>query len=256
MAHTALVTGAASGLGFATAEALIQAQFSVALLDSQPQTLALALQQLIRTYPAAKAMAYVADVTSETAVAEALAKINTDLGIPSVIVNCAGILRASRTVGKQGPMPLSEYEQVIRINLIGTFNVIRLSVANMQSLPTDKNGERGVIINTSSIAAFEGQIGQAAYSASKAGVAGMTLPLAREFSTLGIRVMAIAPGLMETPMLKTLSSSAQTALNQSTLFPKRLGKPTEFATLVLSIVNNPLLNGEIIRLDGGIRLSV
>ena len=254
--HIALITGGASGLGFAAAQRLTEAGYALALLDMQPEILKMSVEKLNAAVPGAKIMACTVDVTSETDISKALSEIKTNFGIPNVVVNCAGILRAKRTVGKQGPMPLSEYEQVIRVNLIGTFNVIRLTVAEMQSLPIDDTGERGVIINTSSIAAFEGQIGQAAYSASKAGVAGMTLPLAREFSSLGIRVMAIAPGLMETPMLATLSEPAQAALKASTLFPKRLGKPAEFAGLVLHIVENPLLNGAVVRLDGGIRLSV
>lgn len=253
--HIACITGAASGLGFATAEKLATAGYAVALLDRQADSLALAATTLRETIPHAQVITCTADVTSETEVSKAFKEIKANFGIPTTIVNCAGILQAKRTVGKQGPIPLAEYEQVIRVNLIGTFNVIRLAVAEMQYAVPNEFGERGVIINTSSIAAFEGQVGQAAYSASKAGVAGMTLPLAREFSTMGIRVMAIAPGLIETPMLGTLSPAAQAALQASTLFPKRLGEPAEFAALVLHIIDNALLNGEVIRLDGGIRLS-
>jgi NAD(P)-dependent dehydrogenase (short-subunit alcohol dehydrogenase family) len=252
--YTACITGAASGLGFATAYRLAEAGFSVALLDIEAESLGVATNKIKQAMKNAKIMACTVDVSDEHAVTKALAEMEAQLGIPNVLVNCAGILRPKRTIGKHGPMPLSEYEQVIRVNLIGTFNMIRLTAAKMQTLAANESGERSVIINTSSIAAFEGQIGQAAYSASKAGVAGMTLPLAREFSTVGIRVMAIAPGLMETPMLSTLSEGAQSALKSSTLFPKRLGKPSEFAALVLHIIENPLLNGEVIRLDGGIRL--
>jgi NAD(P)-dependent dehydrogenase (short-subunit alcohol dehydrogenase family) len=252
----ACVTGAASGLGFATAERLVEVGFSVALIDIQAESLQKAVNKIKQAMPKANIMACTADVCDEVAIQTALGEIKAAIGIPTVLVNCAGILRAKRVVGKQGPMPLSEYTQVIQINLIGTFNMIRLVAAEMQMLTPDDTGARGVIINTSSIAAFEGQIGQAAYSASKAGVAGMTLPLAREFSTMGIRVMAIAPGLMETPMLGMLSATAQTALNASTLFPKRLGKPIEFARLVQHIIENPLLNGSVIRLDGGVRLSI
>ncbi len=252
----ACITGAASGLGFETAKKLTEVGFFVALLDIQAEPLQKAVNKIKQTLPQAKIMACTTDVCDETTIKTALETIKARLGIPTVLVNCAGILGAKRVIGKQGPMPLSEYAQVIQINLIGTFNMIRVIAAEMQTLTPDNTGARGVIINTSSIAAFEGQVGQAAYSASKAGVIGMTLPLAREFSTMGIRVMAIAPGLMETPMLDRLPTNVQTALKASHLFPKRLGQPTEFAALVLHIIENPFLNGTVIRLDGGVRLSI
>jgi NAD(P)-dependent dehydrogenase (short-subunit alcohol dehydrogenase family) len=189
-------------------------------------------------------------IGAQTAI-DAVAKAH---GPARILVNCAGIGPAKRIVGRDGPMPLEDFERVIRINLIGTFNMMRLAAAGMQGIePID--GERGVIVSTASIAAFDGQIGQSAYSSSKGGVAALTLPAAREFSQFGIRVMAIAPGIFGTPMLKALPQEAQDSLGASVPFPKRLGEPREFAALVMHIVRNGYLNGEVIRLDGALRMA-
>ena len=176
-------------------------------------------------------------------------------GPARILVNCAGVGTAKRIVGREGPMPLADYERVIRINLIGTFNMMRLVAAAMQAVEPLPDGERGVIVSTASVAAFEGQIGQAAYASSKGGVAALTLPAAREFSQFGIRVLAIAPGIFGTPMLKALPQEVQDSLGASVPFPKRLGEPREFAALVLHCVHNGYLNGEVIRLDGALRMA-
>ncbi len=171
------------------------------------------------------------------------------------MINCAGIGPAKRIVGREGPQPLADYERVIRVNLVGTFNMMRLVAAAMQPLDAFADGERGVIVSTASVAAFEGQIGQAAYSSSKGGVAALTLPAAREFAQWGVRVMAIAPGIFGTPMLRALPQEAQDSLGAAVPFPKRLGEPNEFAALVMHIVRNGYLNGEVIRLDGALRMA-
>jgi len=171
------------------------------------------------------------------------------------LINCAGVGPAKRIVGRDGPMPLEDYEKVIRVNLIGTFNMMRLVAAAMQPLELLPEGERGVIVSTASVAAYEGQIGQAAYSSSKGGVAALTLPAAREFATFGVRVLAIAPGIFSTPMLRALPQDVQDSLGASVPFPKRLGNPSEFAALVMHCICNSYLNGEVIRLDGAIRLA-
>ncbi len=246
--HAAIVTGAASGLGAETAAALARAGAKVALLDVN--------------LDAAKAMAdkiggiaIRCDVTSSDNAVAALAQAKEQHGVARILVNCAGVGPAKRMVGRDGPMPLSDFERVIAINLIGTFNMMRLASADMQALDPLADGERGVIVSTASVAAFEGQIGQTAYAASKGGVAALTLPAARELSQFGIRVMAIAPGIFGTPMLKALPQAAQDSLGASVPFPKRLGEPREFADLVLNIVRSGYLNGEVIRIDGALRMA-
>jgi NAD(P)-dependent dehydrogenase (short-subunit alcohol dehydrogenase family) len=195
------------------------------------------------------------DVTSSDDVARAVSHVQERFGSIHIVVNCAGIATAERVIGRQGPLPLERFARVIQINLIGTFNVIRLTAALMMQNTPNAEGERGVIINTASVAAFEGQIGQPAYAASKAGVAGMTLPIAREFASHGIRVVAIAPGVFATPMVADLPEPAQQALGAAIPFPKRLGRPEEYAALARHIVENVMLNGETIRLDGALRMG-
>ena len=232
----ALVTGGSSGLGLATARALQAAGATVTIADLAPAPDGFAFART--------------DVRSETDVQAAIDATEN----LRIVVNCAGVATPGRTVGKAGPLALETYETVIAINLVGTFNVIRLAAARMMHL--DPIGEeRGVIVNTASVAAFDGQVGQAAYSASKAGVAGMTLPLAREFAPQLIRVMTIAPGIFETPMMASLPQEAQDSLAAQVPHPSRLGKPAEYAALVQHIVENPMLNGETIRLDGAIRMA-
>ena len=245
--HAAVVTGGASGLGAATAAELARAGVKVACLDVNLDG-ARAVAEKIGGY------AVQCDVTNAEQSAAALAQARAKHGAARILINCAGVGPAKRIVGRDGPMPLEDYERVIRINLIGTFNMLRLAAAAMQGVePID--GERGVIVSTASIAAFDGQIGQSAYSSSKGGVAALTLPAAREFSQFGIRVMAIAPGIFGTPMLKALPQEAQDSLGASVPFPKRLGEPQEFAALVVHIVRNGYLNGEVIRLDGALRMA-
>jgi NAD(P)-dependent dehydrogenase (short-subunit alcohol dehydrogenase family) len=244
----ALVTGGASGLGLATVEALVADGAKVVVLDlpsSDGKAVADRLGDGVVFAPG--------DVTSEESVTAALDAAE-GLGRLRVVVNCAGVGNAHRTLGKNGPFPLDLFRRIVEINLIGSFNVIRLGAQRIAAGdPVD--GERGVIVNTASAAAFDGQIGQAGYSASKAGVAGMTLPIARDLASLQIRVMTIAPGLFATPMLAGLPQEAQDSLGKQVPHPSRLGKPSEYAQLVLSIVHNPMLNGETIRLDGAIRMA-
>jgi NAD(P)-dependent dehydrogenase (short-subunit alcohol dehydrogenase family) len=231
---SALVTGGASGLGLATARALREAGARVVTLDLSGADVS-------------------GDVTVEADV-QAAVDAASALGPLRIVVNCAGIATPGRTVGRDGPLPLDTFDRVLRVNLLGTFNVVRLAAARM-SLESAIGEERGVIVNTASVAAFDGQIGQAAYAASKAGVAGMTLPLAREFASHLIRVMCIAPGIFETPMMAGLPPESQASLGAQVPHPSRLGKPEEFAALVQHIVENPMLNGETIRLDGAIRMQ-
>jgi len=247
----AIVTGGASGLGLATARLLASAGARVAVVDIDGEAAMRAAGTL-----GSDALAARCDV-SDAAQGEALViDLAKRLGRARILVNCAGVGPAKRVVGKSGPMPLADFTQVIAVNLIGTFNMIRLVGAEMSTLePLNVDGERGVIINTASVAAFDGQIGQAAYSASKGGVAALTLPVAREFARFGIRVMTIAPGIFETPMLRALPEAAQQSLGASVPFPKRLGTPDEYAALVRHIVENPMLNGEVIRLDGALRMA-
>ncbi|HET6183060.1 MAG TPA: SDR family NAD(P)-dependent oxidoreductase [Acetobacteraceae bacterium] len=245
--QAALVTGGASGLGAATAEALTKAGAKVAILDrneAQAREVAARLGGL----------AFGCDVADAAAAATAVAAAGAAHGPARVLVNCAGIGTAGRIVGRDGPLPLDAFERVIRVNLIGTFNLLRLAAAEMSALPALDEGERGVIVNTASIAAFDGQIGQAAYAASKAGVAGLTLPAARELARVGVRVVTIAPGLIETPMFNGLPDEIRAALAASVPFPARLGLPGEYAALVLHIIANRYLNGETIRLDGALRM--
>jgi len=247
----AVVTGGASGLGEATVRALHARGANVAILDlpsSKGSEVAASLGD--------RALFTPADVTDEDAVTEALASAVSSFGGLRACVNCAGIGSAARTLDKEGsPFPLRVFRKTIEINLIGTFNVLRLAAAHMAKNDPDTTGERGVVVNTASIAAFEGQIGQAAYSASKGGIVGMTLPIARDLAKLGIRVCTIAPGLFATPLLMSLPEPAREALGAGIPFPPRLGEPPEYAALALQIVENPMLNGETIRLDGALRMQ-
>jgi len=244
----ALVTGGGSGLGAATASALVAGGAKVALLDVNK---AAADEHAERI----GALAVACDVADAAAAEAAIAAARARHGAARILVNCAGVAAARRIVGRDGPMPLAEFERIIRINLIGTFNMVRLAAADMTGLAPLEDGERGVIVSTASVAAFEGQIGQAAYSASKGGVAAMTLPAAREFAQHGVRVLAIAPGLFETPMMNTLTEEARRSLSEAVPFPHRLGQPREYAELVVDCVRNRYLNGEVIRLDGALRMA-
>lgn len=245
----AIVTGGASGMGAATARRLAEAGAKVALFDvNQAQ-----VEQVAKEIGG---LGLVCDVTNEASVQAALASAAEKHGAARICVNCAGIVHSRRMVNKEGPMPLEEYWRVLNINVVGTFNVMRLAAAAMFPLPTlGESGERGVIINTASVAAYEGQIGQTAYSASKGAIVGMTLPAARELSSFGIRVMTIAPGLVDTPMFAKLTPETRAALAEMVPFPKRLAKPTEYAQLAQHIIENEMLNGEVIRLDGAIRMQ-
>jgi NAD(P)-dependent dehydrogenase (short-subunit alcohol dehydrogenase family) len=244
----AIVTGGASGLGGATASALAAKGAKVAIFDRNAELGEKKAKEL--------GGIFVNVDVSDAASAEAGVKTVVEkLGIPRVAVNCAGIGRAGRTISKTGPMPLQDFEVVIKVNLIGTFNIIRLVAAEMAKGEPLAGGERGVIINTASVAAFDGQIGQAAYSASKGGVVGMTLPIARDLSSMGVRVCTIAPGLFNTPMMASLPDEAKKSLGAMVPFPPRLGDPAEYGQLAMAIVENPMLNGETIRLDGAIRLA-
>lgn len=251
---TAIVTGGASGLGEATVRLLASQGANVLILDLN-EVAGSALEQELS--PNAKFVK--TDVADEFQVQNAIDSAIKFFGSIHIIVNCAGIAPANKIVGKTdgvyGPHALSLFEKTIRINLVGTFNVIRLAAFAMEKNTPDEQGERGVIINTASVAAYDGQMGQVAYAASKGGVVSMTLPIARDLARSGIRVMAIAPGLFETPMLLGLPEEARISLGQQIPFPPRLGKPSEYAALVKSIIENPMLNGEVIRLDGAIRMG-
>jgi NAD(P)-dependent dehydrogenase (short-subunit alcohol dehydrogenase family) len=246
--HAAIVTGGGSGLGAATAVMLASAGAKVALLDVNMD----AAQAHAKTIGGIAVKCDVSDAASaEAAVKEANAK----LGTARILLNCAGVGTPKRIVGRDGPMPLGDYEKVIRINLIGTFNVLRLFAADCSKSDPLAEGERGVIVNTASVAAYDGQIGQAAYASSKGGVVGLTLPAARELAQFGIRVCTIAPGIFLTPMLLGLSDEVQQSLAASVPFPKALGKPEEYASLARHIIENRYLNGETIRLDGSLRMA-
>ena len=246
----ALVTGGASGLGLATVRRLHDAGASVVILDLPSSNGTTVAKELgARAAFAAGDVTSPDDVTAALDAAQALAD-----GPPRILVNCAGIGNAARTAGKDGPFPLDAFTRVIQVNLIGTFNAIRLTAFRM-SQAAEEDGERGVIVNTASVAAYEGQVGQAAYSASKGGIVGMTLPMARELARFGIRVATIAPGIFWTPMVDGMSPEIQASLGASIPFPSRLGKPEEFASTVAFILGNRYLNGETIRLDGAVRLQ-
>jgi len=247
----AFITGGASGLGRATADNFINAGAKVMVFDLNAENAQKAAEDL-----GENASWAAGDVADEEAVKAAIQKTIDSLGGLHINVNSAGIGAAGRTVGKDGPMPLEAFEFVLRVNLIGTFNCLRLCAEVMQhNEPVTEDGERGVIVNVASVAAFDGQIGQAAYSASKAGVAGMTLPIARDLSRQGIRIATIAPGIFETPMMQFAPPQVREPLIEMTQFPKRLGDPTEFAQTAAYIVNCTYINGEVIRLDGGMRMA-
>jgi NAD(P)-dependent dehydrogenase (short-subunit alcohol dehydrogenase family) len=246
--HSAVVTGAGSGLGAETAIQLTRAGARVALLDVN-------LDGAKKIADEIGGIAIRCDVTDENQAQAALAEAKAKHGVARILMNCAGVGPPRRIVGRDGPMPLADFERVIKINLIGTFNMMRLVAADMQAVEPLEDGERGVIVSTASVAAYEGQIGQAAYASSKGGIVSLTLPAAREFAQFGIRVNAIAPGIFATPMLAALPEEAQKSLAASVPFPKLLGKPEQFAALVMHIVENRYLNGEVIRLDGALRMA-
>ena len=238
--YAAIVTGGASGLGLATARMLAQSGARVATLDLRPHE--------------SPGIAITCDVSDAASAEAAVAQAAAAHGPARILINCAGIVAGARIVGRDGPAPLDAFARVIGVNLIGSFNLMRLVAAGAATLPVLAGGERGVIVNTASIAAYDGQIGQAAYAASKAGIVGLTLPAARELAQFGIRVCTIAPGIFETPMMSGLPQAVQDSLGAAIPFPSRLGRPDEFAQLVLAIIANPMLNGETIRLDGAFRM--
>ncbi|MFM2280428.1 MAG: hypothetical protein RLZZ444_2659 [Pseudomonadota bacterium] len=246
--RTIYITGGASGLGAGVARHLSALGARVGILDLNQD----AGQALASALGGAFARC---DVASEESAIAALDQLAAAIGGPDALVNCAGIGTAARIVGKDGPMPLSAFDKVIRVNLIGTFNMMRLAAARMQANEPNSEGERGVIISTASVAAYEGQIGQAAYAASKGGIVALTLPAAREFARIGIRVLTIAPGLFKTPLMDELPEEIQESLGRSIPFPSRLGLPGDFARLVQSMIENPYLNGETVRLDGALRMQ-
>ncbi len=247
---TALVTGGASGLGEACVRRFVEQGARAIIVDLNEERGAALAAELGDSARFVKT-----DVTSEDNVQAAVQTAREAFGGLHIAVNCAGIVIGERTVGKNGPHALASFEKVIKINLIGTFNVIRLAAAAMNENEPTADGERGVIINTASVAAYDGQIGQAAYSASKGGIVGLTLPIARDLSRVGIRVMTIAPGIMETPMMAGMTDEVRTSLGKQVPFPARLGRSAEYAQLAQSIIENAYLNGEVIRLDGAIRLA-
>jgi NAD(P)-dependent dehydrogenase (short-subunit alcohol dehydrogenase family) len=247
---TFLVTGGASGLGGATTRMLAAAGAQVLIVDVNPETGARTAAEL-----GPKVEFHQADVTSEADITGAIARAQERFSGLHGVVNAAGIGTAEKVVGKEGPHALATFERTIRINLIGTFNVIRLCAPVLGKNPPSDGGERGVIVNTASVAAFDGQIGQAAYAASKGGIVAMTLPIARELARSGVRVMTIAPGIFDTPLLAGLPEPARLSLGQQVPFPSRLGRPDEYAALVRHIVENEMLNGEVIRLDGALRMA-
>jgi len=245
-----LVTGGASGLGAACVRLLQQSGAKVVIADFNSETGTVLAKELGEGVLFVKT-----NVVSEEDVQAAVRAAADNFGSLHVVINCAGIGVAEKVLGKNGPSSLDSFAKVIQVNLIGTFNVIRLAAAVMSTNQPNADGERGVIINTASVAAFDGQIGQAAYSASKGGIVGMTLPIARELARYGIRVMTIAPGIFDTPLLAGLPEPARISLGQQVPFPPRLGRPSEYAALAKHIIENEMLNGEVIRLDGGIRMQ-
>ncbi|MEW6333526.1 MAG: 3-hydroxyacyl-CoA dehydrogenase [Thermodesulfobacteriota bacterium] len=246
----AVVTGGASGLGEASARSLLARGARVAIFD-----IAVERGEKLAAELGPDCLFFAADVTSDEQCRAAMEKTAAAFGTINLAINCAGVADPGKVLSKKGPMALDFFNRVVQINLVGTLNIIRLAVEQMVKNTPNGEGEKGVIINTASVAAFDGQIGQAAYSASKAGVVGMTLPIARECADYGIRVMTIAPGLFDTPMMAGLPESVRVTLAQTVPFPKRLGKPTEYAALVGHIIENPMLNGECIRLDGAVRMA-
>ncbi|MCK9796611.1 3-hydroxyacyl-CoA dehydrogenase [Pseudomonas chlororaphis] len=243
-----IVSGGASGLGAASAEMLVAAGAKVMLVDLNAEAVAAKAQQL-------GCQSVVADISQEAAAEAAVQATLTAFGGLHGLVNCAGIVRGEKILGKQGPHGLASFSQVINVNLIGSFNLLRLAAAAIAEGQADAGGERGVIINTASAAAFDGQIGQAAYAASKGAIASLTLPAARELARFGIRVMTIAPGIFETPMMAGMTDDVRAGLAAGVPFPPRLGKPAEYASLVRHIIENSMLNGEVIRLDGALRMA-
>lgn len=246
--HAAIVTGGGSGMGAETARHLARAGAKVAVLDVNLEAARAIAQEVA-------GIAIACDVSDAAATEAAVAQAREAHGPARVAVNCAGVATAGRIVGREGPLDLAAFKRVIDINLIGTFNVMRLAAFDMSTLDALGTGERGVVVNTASVAAFEGQIGQAAYGASKGGVVSLTLPAAREFARFGVRVMAIAPGLIATPMLLGMPQEVQDSLAASVPFPSRFGRPDEYASLVMHIVGNAMLNGDVIRLDGAMRMQ-
>ena len=244
----AIVTGGGSGLGEASARALAAKGARVAILD-------VGIERAAKVAADIGGIAVRCDVSSGDSAAAAIAEAAEKFGPPRILVNCAGIAIGVKTIGKDGPHPLDQYRKVIEINLVGTFNMIRLVADRAAKLDPLAGGERGVIVNTASVAAYDGQIGQAAYAASKGGVVGMTLPVARDLARSGIRVCTIAPGIFKTPMMAGMPQEVQDSLGASVPFPPRLGEPSEYAALALHIVENQMLNGETIRLDGAIRMA-
>ncbi|TGP91115.1 MULTISPECIES: 3-hydroxyacyl-CoA dehydrogenase [unclassified Mesorhizobium] len=244
----AIVTGGGSGLGEATARAFAAKGARVAILD-------VGIERAAKVAAEIGGIAVRCDVASADSGSAALADVAAKLGEPRILVNCAGIAIGVKTIGKDGPHPLDQYRKVIEVNLIGTFNMIRLVADRAAKLEPLQGGERGVIVNTASVAAYDGQIGQAAYSASKGGVVGMTLPVARDLARSGIRVCTIAPGIFKTPMMAGMPQDVQDSLGAAVPFPSRLGEPSEYAALALHIIENQMLNGETIRLDGAIRMA-
>ncbi|KWB53283.1 3-hydroxy-2-methylbutyryl-CoA dehydrogenase [Burkholderia ubonensis] len=248
--HVFLVTGAGSGLGAAVARMVVEHGGRAMLVDVNGDAAAGVAREL-----GAAARSHAADVTSEADGQAALAATLDAFGRIDGLVNCAGVAPGEKVVGRDGPHRLASFTRAVSINLVGTFNMIRLAADAMSKQDADANGERGVIVNTASIAAFDGQIGQAAYAASKGGVVGMTLPIARELARFGIRVVTIAPGIFATPMMTGMPQDVQDSLGRSVPFPSRLGRPEEFAALVRHIAGNTMLNGEVIRLDGALRMA-
>jgi NAD(P)-dependent dehydrogenase (short-subunit alcohol dehydrogenase family) len=248
--HSFIITGSGSGLGAATARLLVAAGGKVLLADVDS-----ASGEVLAAELGSNARFSLTDVTDAAGAEAAVAACRAGFGAVHGLINCAGVAPSERVVGRAGPHKLERFARTVQINLVGTFNMLRLAAAAMAQSEPDADGERGVIVNTASIAAFDGQIGQAGYAASKGGVVAMTLPIARELARSGIRVVAIAPGIFETPMMAAMSSEVQEALGKSVPFPPRLGRPNEFAQLVGHIIENAYLNGEVIRLDGAIRMA-